>query len=309
MAKLKSAGHHWWPECVSTRWAADDGCVGWIKPDGNCIRIRPSGLGVIGNAHHIKLGRVPGDPTVWDSSFEKEFDEADSNFPALISWLQSLAHKFVHDQDLRNRFLAVAAADDRLRVLTECVVSLAVRSPMNREASVAVAERFRGSIPIPERNALIGLNMRQSQRVVTDTIGSRGKFAVLFTRGREFIFGDGFFHNVTAVVNPPLSPKILAPITPNISVVVFRPSRFTVEPKLSTLVLSDEEVDRCNHAVQVYSRNALYFRSNQPDLVEAFTCSKHLEYTSPDNPIDNLLCSIPGVPPRDQTFDFLLQKT
>lgn len=308
MAKLKSAGHHWWPECISARWAAEDGGVGWIKPDGSCIRVQPQGLGVIGNAHHIKLGRVPGDSTAWDSSFEKEFDVADSNFPSLISWLESLGHKFVHDTDLRNRFLGVAVSDDQLRVLTECVVSLAVRSPMNREASVSVAERLRGSIPNPERNALIGLNMRQSQRVITETIGANGKFAVLFSQGREFIFGDGFFHNVRAVVNPPISPKILAPITPSISVVVSRPTRFTVEPRLSTLVLSDEEVDQCNHAVQVYARQALYFRSDRPQLDEAFTCGEHREYASPDNPIDNLLCSIPGLPPRDRTFDVLLQK-
>ena len=308
MATLKSAGHHWWPRCLSARWAAEDGSVGWIKPDGTCIRVQPQALGVIGNAHHIKLGRPPGAPTPWDSSFESEFDTADSNFPSLISWLESLVHERVQDGDLRDRFLAVPASDDQLRILTECVISLAVRSPMNREASVSVAEGLRGPILNPERNALIGLNMRQSQRVVTDAIGANGKFAILFSKGREFIFGDGFFHNVRAVVNPPLSPKVLAPITPSISVVVSRPTRYSVEPRLSTLVLSDEEVDRCNHAVQVYARQALYFRADRPELDEAFTCGEHREYASPDNPIDNLLCSIPGVPPRDRTFDFLLKK-
>ena len=213
MPKLKSERHHWWPRCVSARWAADDGTTGWIKPDGSCIRVPPKELGLIGNAHHIKLGRHPGDATGWDSSFEREFDAADSNFPSVISWLESLKHEFMPHRELRNRFLSQSAADDQLRLLTECVVSLAVRSPMNREASVALAERLRGPIPNPQRNTLIGANMRHSQRLIADSIGANGKFAVLFSHGREFIFGDGFFHNVKAVVNPPIGPKILAPIT------------------------------------------------------------------------------------------------
>jgi hypothetical protein len=203
MPKLKSARHHWWPECVSAHWAAEDGMTGWIQPDGTCRRVHPKQLGVIGNA-------------------------------------------------------------------------------------------------------LIGVNMRHSQRLVSDTIGSNGKFVVLFSQGREFIFGDGFFHNVRAIANPPISPKILAPITPRMSVLVARPPSFTVQPRLLTIVLSDEEVDRCNHAVQVYSRQALYFRSDRPTVEEVFTCNEYRQYASRDNPIDNLIYRIPGVPPRDRSFDFLM---
>jgi len=302
MSKLKSERHHWWPTCVSAYWAAEDGKTGWIKPNGRCVRIPPKELGVIGNAHHIKLGPHPGGSTCWDTSFENEFDVADASFPHVISWLECLAHEFVPHQGLRDRFLAQSAADDQLRLLTECVVSLAVRSPMNREASVSLAERLRGPIPNPERNALIGANMQRSQRLIADSIGSSGKFTVLFSRGKEFIFGDGFFHNVEAVVNPPISPKMLAPLTPNVSVIVTRPTSFTVEPRLSTIVLSDEEVDRCNHAVQVYSRQALFFRHDRPSVEDAFACNQHRKYSSPDNPIDNLLHSIPGIPQSNTSW-------
>jgi hypothetical protein len=88
---------------------------------------------------------------------------------------------------------------------------------------------------------------------------------------------------------------------------VTRPTSFTVEPRLSTIVLSDDEVDRCNHAVQVYSRQALYFRSHRPAVEDAFACTEHRSYSHPDNPIDNLLRSIPGVPPRDRSLDFLMR--
>lgn len=308
MNKLKTERHHWWPRCVSRLWAAEDGCTVWIKPDGSEIRVPPDKLGMIGNGHHIKLGNTSGGSTPWDSSFEDEFDVADSNFPSVISWLEGLDRKPITNSDLRQRFIPQPATEEELCALTECVVSLAVRGPMNREASVSLAEKLRGPLSERERNALIGLNMRSSQRLIADSIGARGKFAVLFTSGREFIFGDGFFHNVKAVVNAPFNPKILAPITPTISVIVSRPMSFSVEPRLSTIVLSDEDVDRCNHAVQVYSRKALFYRSDKPLLDEAFTRGKHLEYALPDNPIDTLFNAIPGVPPRDTSLDFLLRQ-
>ena len=92
MAKLKSERHHWWPVCVSRCWAGEDGKTGGLKPDGNIVRIPPARLGVIGNAHHIKLGQ-DGENTVWDETFERVFDRADSAFPDLINWLEGLDRK------------------------------------------------------------------------------------------------------------------------------------------------------------------------------------------------------------------------
>lgn len=304
MPKLKSARHHWWPECVSSHWAASDSKTGWIKPDGTLIRVPPSQLGMIRNAHHIKLGDS-GVSTPWDRSFENEFDHADSNFPAVLSWLEGLERRLLSRPRRQERFVSQSASDDQLRRLTECIVSLAVRSPMNREASVALAERFRGRLKGPERDSLIAINMKNSQRLVSDTIGARAKFAVLFSQSREFIFGDGFFHNVTAAVNPPQFPTILAPVTPTICVIVTRPFKYMVDPRLSTLVLEDGEVDVCNQAVQVYARTALYFRSECPVIDEAFLRGEHLQYAHPDNPIDELIRSIPGIPARDTSDDFL----
>lgn len=302
MRKLKSERHHWWPRCVSRHWAAKDGTTGWIQPDGSEKRIPPDKLGMIGNGHHIKLGRTPGQSTAWDTSFEDEFDSADSRFPTLIAWLEGLERRSIAGQDLRPRFVPQKASDDQLRTVTECVVSLAVRGPMNREASVSLAERFRGPLPSLERNALIGMNMQRSQRLIADSISSRGKFAVLYSAGREFIYGDGFFHNVKAVVNPPIAPKILAPITPLISVVVSRLTMSTVEPRLVTIVLTDDEVDRCNHTVQVYSCDALFYRNDRPVLDEAFKRGEHREYESSDNPIDTLFDALSGLSPKDNSL-------
>ncbi len=304
MVKLKSERHHWWPRCVSARWAAEDGTTGWIKPDGSCKRVPPHHLGVIRDGHHIKIGE-PGASTHWDASFEDEFDRADGHFPAVIAWLESLERRFISHPLSRERFVPQAATDEKLRLLTECVVSLAVRSPMNREASVATAEHLRGPLKKTERETLITMNMRNSQRLAADSIGASAKFAVLFSEGREFIFGDGFFHNVTAIVNRPQFPTIAAPITPNICVVVTRPLSYMVAPRLSTIVLDEQEVDVCNDAVQVYARNALFFRNDEPFIDDAFARAQHLKYAHPDNPMSRLVRSIPGIPPRETSLDFL----
>jgi hypothetical protein len=179
---------------------------------------------------------------------------------------------------------------------------------MNREACVRTAEELRGPIRNPERDSLIGANIRHSQRLAADDIGARAKFAVLFSSEREFIFGDGFFHNLTAVVSPPMFPKVVVPITPNIRVIVTRPLGYMVEPRLSTLVLDATEVDICNHALQVYARGSIFFRSDRPHIDDSFARGLHLQYSHPDNPMDKLLRSIPGVPPRNRTLDLFLNR-
>jgi hypothetical protein len=306
MAKLKSERHHWWPVCVSRHWAGEDGRTGWLKPDGSTVRIPPANLGIISNGHLIKLG-PSGEDTAWDQSFERVFDRADNAFPDLIRWLEGLARRYVREPvELRQRFIPHPSTDAELVRMTECAVSLAVRGPMNRQASVALAEHWRGPLPKPDRNALIGLNIRNSHRLIVDSIKAHGKFVAIYSQGREFVFGDGFFHNVKNVQNFPWSPKIFAPITPQICVLVCRPSQFMFEPRLTTLVLDDHEVDICNETVQVYSKNAIFFRSQQPRLSKAFQQGKHLEYAHPGNPIDSLIQSIPGVPARDRSLDHII---
>jgi hypothetical protein len=144
--------------------------------------------------------------------------------------------------------------------------------------------------------------MMRSQRVVADSIGANAKFAVLFSADKEFLFGDGFFHNVGGTVDRPPYPRMLVPITPEISVIVVRPMEYLVEPKLSTLVLTADEVEQCNAAVQVYAAHALFFRSEVPVPIEAFQIGDHRQYANSDNPIDRLIEEVPGVLPRSQTF-------
>ncbi|MCB2252212.1 hypothetical protein KTQ74_09915 [Pseudomonas chlororaphis] len=304
MQKLKSERHHWWPKCVSKHWANQDGFAHLMTPDGVSRRVPPAKLGMIGNGHHIKLSKDPADGSPWDTSFEAEFDIADHNFPGIISWLSGLSKFECFTRPPMLRFAAQDCTNDQLTMLTECVVSLAVRSPGSREQYVSVAEHLRGALPTPERNMLIGLNMRNAQRMISDSIGCNAKFVVLYSTGKEFIYGDGFFHNVSGLTAPPLYPSILAPITPTISVLITRPFSYSAEPRLSTFVLTDREVEACNHAVQVYSQAALFYREEKPELIEDFTCNQHRQYEGPDHPIDTFIRSIPGVLSKTPYVEF-----
>jgi len=193
MERIKSARHHWWPECISKHWSDPKGFTNWIIPDGTIKRVPPAKLGMIGNGHHIKLSKNLANSSPFDMNFENEFDTADSNFPAIIEWLTHLSRTPLFDHQLQERFLPQSSVDEQLKMLTESVVSLVVRNPQNRVASVLLAERLRGKPSSQERNALIGLNIMHSQRMISDSIGCNGKFVILFSTGKEFIFGDGFF--------------------------------------------------------------------------------------------------------------------
>ena len=247
--------------------------------------------------------------SVWDEDFEEVFSRADNAFPSVIAWLGGLDRVSVNQVSSdQERFHVVAASEVRLRDLVECLISLAVRSPMNREAAVSLAERFRGPLHGRERNSLIGLNMRHCLRMVCDAIGGRGKFAVLYSGKREFIFGDGFFHNITSPSAPPMASRILAPLTPEISVLHAIPSRYRPEPRVVTLELKDDEVHILNDTVLVYSRNEVFFRSQKPAITDDFAMARHLRYSEPDHPIEQLIHKLPGVPRIDGSLARMLAR-
>jgi hypothetical protein len=303
-----SKNHHWWPKCVSEFWRDADGCTTRLSPSGEILRLHPKKFGVIGHGHSIKLSRTPGETTVWDYNFESEFQRADDNFPYVIKWLNGLdREKRSTAFTLTGRFLQQAAPEEKLSLLVEGLVSLCIRSPMSRSAAVSAAEHLRGKLEVRERNALVALNIRYRQQTVADAIGTHGKFAIIYSPDREFIFGDGFLHNLTSPAGPPSQPEMLVPLTPRVSVLLVRPSQYTTEPKLSTLIVSAEEADQLNHAVQIYAKEMLFYRSEQPIIADEFRRGEHLRYSGPNRPIDKLIHSIPGVSPRNAALDFLFR--
>lgn len=293
---LKSARHHWWPECVSKHWAGTDGKVGWLKPDGSSLRLPPRHLGVIGNGHFVKLGS-DGQQTPFDESFESEFDKADTLFPSFIEWLGHLQRVAGKEGTAHGRFVPMTATDKEIDRLVQCLVSLAVRSPMNREASVSLADQLRGGqLPPRERAAIMGLNMRRQQQSIVEDVGLRAKFVVFFSPKRDFLFGDGFYHNVQYARPPLRNPTVLAPITPNISVLLTRPQQYMANPRLTTLTLTEEEAEQLNLAVQIYSKNAIYFRQDAPCIDDSFLTGEHRQFADAYNPVSHMIHNLPGVP-------------
>lgn len=294
--RLRAQKHHWWPVSVSSHWKGEDGCAGWLSPNDEVRRIPPKELGAIRGGHHIKLGKVPGETTDWDRSFEQEFDRADNAFPTVIDWLECLAFTDRRGERLSERFSALPVHDVEFARLVECLVSLAVRSPRTREAAVRLAEELRGPLPEHERNALISLNINNAQRSAASSLSRSGKLLVVYSPDREFVFGDGFYHTLTTVqYSAPSTAKILAPITPRISVFYVRPTACMVEPRLCTLVINETEADFFNNTMQIYAAKAIFYRNERPRLIEAFRKARHLVYASSDNSIAALANTIPGV--------------
>lgn len=306
MSKLKSERHHWWPECVSQYWADDESGVHWLLPDGQIRRSTPNNFGVIGNGHHIKLGSDPAIGSVWDESYEHEFNTADTNFPSIIEWLNSLDRcNPPFDAPIAERIRQQSVEDSQFGVLIECLISLAVRSPMHREQSVSLAEHLRGPLPEQARNSLIGANSRRTLKNAIRGMGSRGKAMVIYSPEREFIFGDGFFHNLTVNGEHWHNPKMLVPLTPWLSVLFVQPTRYMTEPRLVTVVSSPTETDGLNFAIKVYARNNLFFRSEKPDVGDEYTCGRHMIFADHRNSVDQFIHHIPGIPPRDTSLDFM----
>lgn len=305
--KTKAERHHWWPSCVSERWADERGGVHWLLPTGEERCARPESFGVIGNGHFIKLGRKPGESTPFDQNFEPVFQRADDHFPTVIDWLESLRFEPRMDHERRSRFLPQPSQDDLFGQMVEALISLAIRSPRTRESCVSLAEHFRGPLATRERNSLIALNMRDMHARAVQACGLRGKATAIWSPEREFIFGDGFFHNLNSSCCPPYSPQVLAPLTPRLAVLYAIPMRYREEPRLSTLVIGAREAEALNHVVQIYANDKIYYRSDKPTVTGEYSVGKHLRLSGPGHIIEELIHSMPGVPDRDTSMDFILR--
>ena len=290
MSKIKTEVHHWWPKGVSQFWKDPGGMVHRLSPNGEDKPIPPKSLGGIGNGHTIKIRDTPHDFSGWDMSFEDEFQRADDRFPFLIPWLKGLEtdrHEWVDHEGL---FAGHAVADDEFSTLVESIVSLAVRSPMTREAAVSLAEERSGPLSQNQRMSIIGFNLRGTHKDLTKSFGAKGKCVVVFSPFREFIFGDGFFHNIRSPAVAHNSPKIFVPLTPNLAVLYVNPPRYRTEPKLMSYIATGREVDEFNQAIQVYARSEIYYRQEKPKIYRQFEGGKHLVYSNRENPIDFFYC-------------------
>lgn len=309
MAKLKRANHHWWPECVSERWADNDGKVTRVTPEGSATPAPPNQFGAIGDGHHIKLGEERGEGSPWDMSFETQFDRADRTFSGLLNWLDDLPRcDPPFSRPIMERIVAADVTDIRFLDLIERIVSLVIRSPGQRSTASALALDFMPDMSARKRDAILGLNMRNSHPTLVRNIGGKGKALVLFSPEKEFVFGDGLYSNVHSPTDHQYTPKMLVPLLPWMAVAFIKPSSYFEDPRLSTLIVNSQETEDLNHAVQVYSKNEIFYRFDKPVIEEVFAQAQHLRYRDHRNPVDRLFQCIPGIPPRDESLDTFFEK-
>lgn len=274
---LKTELHHWWPRTLSEHWRAPDQMVSVIRPNGDVLRARPGAFGGITNAHHIKKGYP------WDSTFEHIFNKPDSDINDFVSWIFTLeASRAESNHPMIERILAQPLPQERQQQMARIVASLLARSPRVRYAIKLGAEYFREQFgltdPTADKNLIAG-NQRGLYDAYRKLMENSGRWAILFSDSMEFIAGDGFLHNFPASVDGLNSgKKLVLPILPTTAIIYMFPMGYPTNPKLVTLRVDNDEVEQLNDLVQIYSRDLLFFRSEQPVISDAFRCGQHCEF-------------------------------
>ena len=284
--QMKTAKHHWWPRGLSTFWADETGGAHQLRPDGMVTPpCPPKSFGSIKNANAIHFEPVGTSP--WDTEFELAYDAADTAFPHVAAWLQSLSSPVAASASpFEERLSPLSVEDGQRKIVGECLASLISRSPSFRSRVQCFVEDIRQGAGLPDTKAdktLIKMNVRRTQERFSREIGSRGKFAVLVSGEEEFIFGDGFFHNFSHA-EPPSSPRCLVPITPNVAVFYVSPFACRHYPNAFVMNLRPDEVRFVNETVQVYSRNFVFFRRKRPAICGDFECGEHMQYPCDQHP-------------------------
>lgn len=248
--------------------------VSVIRANGEVRRAPPGAFGAITNAHHMKVGGP------WDSTFEPIFNRPDSEITDFVNWIFTLeAARVESDRPMLDRILAQPLPQDRLQQMARIVASLLARSPRVRFVIKLGTEFYREEFGLADPTAdknLIAANQRGLYDAYRTRMENSGRWAILFSDNTEFIAGDGFLHNFPASAHGiNTGKKLILPILPTATIIYMHPMSYPPEPKLVTLRIDRDEVAQLNHFVQVYARDLLFYRSEQPILSAAFRCGEY----------------------------------
>ena len=264
---IRSELHHWWPKGLSRFWADDEGKVTRLSWNGELLQLQPAKFGAIHNAHRIRLEGP------WDTSIEPLFDDADSNLPRIVQLLDSCPIPEVEPGlPYIHRAVGLAVSPEDRAMLGECLASLVIRCPANRDQLHRTTEAFWGRTGDNIRkhdDSLIAGNIHQHYRQVVSSLQHGGKIVLLRAPTSEFVMGEGYLNTLVGTTVE-LQYRCLVPLTPTLAVLAFAPQRFLVDPTVSMLSLTDREVDIVNEITQVYTRDYLFFRSRPPPVTEPF---------------------------------------
>ena len=295
MNELKSAVHHWWPQAISQHWVGEDGFVGALRSDGRHFRTQHGKLGGIKNAHNMKLS-PEGQTSPWNHSFESLYDNADSAFPRIIDEIQSVVSSWMSADRSTESFEPVVVSEWLRQNLATSVVSLCLRGPLNRFMALGLAMKLReGKISPREQNTIIGHNIQYMLKDYSRYMSGRGKVALIYSPEQEFIFGDGFFHNLTTPGNMAHSPRMIVPLTPRYSVIYAMPSSMNPNPMFHACYVGADVATQMNRTIQVYSKDELFYANEKPCPGKDFLKSAFMRYEYGSNSADHLIAKIPGI--------------
>ena len=280
--------HHWWPISVSSGWAGSDGWIGRVDTEEKVTYSVPAKTARISDGHNIKLN------SPWDTTVEGEFDRADSVFRDVINRLRCVSDLHAAADEDSSGFCSHHINDRDLDAVVHCIVSLIVRSPRFRYLALDLIEDVWGHVPKEKRKFMIAANIGQTFIGLKRNLSGRGKFLLLRSRIGEFIFGDGFYNNVNIGSAYLSNARILAPLDPDLAVLYVSPIEYNLYPKVVSLEVGEGLLRLVNETTQAYSRDYLFFRSEQPALIDAFRQGEYLEYVGSD-PIKGLAHTIPGI--------------
>ena len=293
--KIKRAGHHYWPENLSLHWADSEGQTTRLSWDGEETRSPPKNFGVLGDGHRVKVDGP------WDGTIEPIFQDADSYLPGVVRHLSLLEAKTTSDTaPLNKRLLAQPLPSDIRAQLGECLASLLARSPAFRNQMKVTADYYRDGLPYRDKTDeknLIVLNINQHYRKMVNSLKSGGKIVVFFSDTAEFIFGEGFLHNIDGMFGS--GGKCLVPLTPSMSIGFFAPSSYWTDPNNATIRLSQAEVGVCNEISQIYTKDFIYYRSQRPKVIPAFQRREYLHFQYHEHKwLDTLFAAVANFRPK-----------
>jgi hypothetical protein len=290
--------HHWWPKGLSKFWEDKKGLVNRIDASGKSIKSKAKEFGHISDAHNFV-----NKSSSWNFSIEHFFDEPDNKMPKVIEWLNEFKAPMDGDSENKDFYFMLENEDAMLDALRVCILSLAVRSPRYRESIANSIEHFRGDIGNKsEAKNIITLNINQKYKSLISSSKGKGRFVLLFSKD-EFIYGDGFYSNLKISMQSVHNLKLVVPMTPSLAVIWSNPSVMQAGPVLSSIEADCNMVRMVNHSVQVYSKEYLFYRQQQPVLIDDFKNGTFKKYIYGLDPVEAMIDElIPDVGLNDFNF-------
>jgi hypothetical protein len=147
-----------------------------------------------------------------------------------------------------------------------------VRSPGYRHLQQRVIQAGQRRFGFPENYKfdpnLLSLTINQHFPMLASTLESGGKVVLLHSWRREFVTGEGYLNNLNGSTHQS-SYRCLVPLTPQLCALLFRDLQYLTESNCFSVALTEKEALTINCITQLYTKDSILFRSQQP-LVEEF---------------------------------------